>query len=299
MIFCTNFLKGALAAEAAPLEIYALNAGFRNENDSQFRDFIQLRRASAENLSLAEVRLIYFNSSGNQAGEISFPGNALLVGEFLTLGFAKSSSYADYVGTDFVYNFGTAGLSSTGGALRLIVGDQIIDELCWGKNECKNQYAKFATGADANYSLVRQADGFALEKYYPDIDLQAIEYLPVESNVGTDCANLRITEVLSYYESDTAEQFVEIYNADDDNVALGNCALLYKKKQYVLDGELAAHGYFVYRNQDLVLVKNPSVYAELSIVDSTGEIVSSIKYLHGQRKLTSYALFDIDSKDEN
>ena len=299
MIFCTNFLKGALAAEAAPLEIYALNAGFRNEDDSQFRDFIQLRRASAENLSLAEVRLIYFNSSGNQAGEISFPENALLAGEFLTLGFAKSSSYADCVGTDFVYNFGTAGLSSTGGALRLMAGGQIIDELCWGKNECENRYAKFATGADANYSLVRQADGFALEKYYPDIDLQAIEYLPVESNAGTDCANLRITEVLSYYESDTAEQFVEIYNAGDDNVVLENCALLYKKKQYVLDGELTAHGYFVYRNQDLVLVKNPSVYAELSIVDSTGEIVSSIKYLHGQRKLTSYALFDIDSKDEN
>ena len=221
------------------------------------------------------------------------------MGEFLTLGFAKSSSYADYVGTDYVYNFGSAGLASTGGTLRLLRSDQVIDEVCWGKNECARQNVKFATNAELNYSLVRQADEFIQDKYYPDIDLRAIEYLPVESNAGTSCANLRITEVLSYYENDPSEQFIEIYNDGDESIALSDCALLYKKKQYAFEGELAAQDYLVYRNQDLIIVKNPSVYAELGIVDATGEIVSGIKYLHGQRKLTSYALFDMDSKDEN
>ena len=287
------------ATDALPIEIYALNAGFKNENDSQYRDFIQLRRVIGDNMSLAELRLVYLNSAGNQAGEISFPENALLTGEFLTLGFAKSSSYVDYAGTDYVYNFGSAGLASTGGTLRLFIGEQLIDEVCWGKNECARQNVKFATSAESNYSLVRQVDEFIQDKYYPDIDSQAIEYLPVESGASSDCVNLRITEVLSYYENDASEQFVEIYNDRDESVALGECALLYKKKQYALEGELAARSYLAYRNQDLTLVKNPSVYAELGIVDAAGEIVSSIKYLHGQRKLTSYALFDMDSKDEN
>ncbi len=208
------------------------------------------------------------------------------------------------MGSGLTYYFSSSGLASTAGAIQLYEKDALIDELCWGKDFCAQKYPKFSTSDTDNYSL-RRCDGecesaFEQQKYYPEIDLAAIELAPIKENtVSSPCENLRITEVLSYYRQAVSEQFVELYNSGAESVDLSGCRIGYKNKQYPLDGVLLSGSYKAIRSADLTLVKNPSVYAELSILDASGEIVSSMKYLHGQRKLTSYALFDIGTEQEN
>ncbi len=165
-----------------------------------------------------------------------------------------------------------------------------IDELCWGKISCANQIAKFSTKPDDNYSALRIENSFESAKYYPAIRADAIEIPPAPPS---DCEQLRFSELLSYYSDSSDEQFVELYNPTDTAINLGSCSLIYKKKIYPLSGMIAAHAFYAHRG--IVLTKNPSSSAEISIGDTAGNIYTSLKHPHGQRKNTSYALFDDDN----
>ena len=55
-----------------------MNAGFKDDDSNQHYDFIELERTYDSELELEPFRLVYTNSSGNHAGEITFAENLVL-----------------------------------------------------------------------------------------------------------------------------------------------------------------------------------------------------------------------------
>ena len=280
-----------------PLRFYALNAGYKDDNSSQNYDFVALEKQIPDALELASFRIIYTNSSGNEAGGISFADNLVLTADQLVLGASISPQYSDHAGTYYVYDFGSAGLASTAGMLQLYQGTEIIDEVCWGKLTCANNLGKFATKMDDNYSFVRGEEGFTAEKYYPEIaDVIVDAAPPIE--IPT-CKGVIFSEILSYYAESPEEQFIELYNPTPTDIMLDACSLRYKNKDYPLTGNLRSGMYFVYKNTDLILTKNPTTSGELTLVDGSGETVATLSYPHGQKKGISYALISIGTTKES
>ena len=181
-------------------------------------------------------------------------------------------------------------------------GEEVIDEVCWGKLTCENQFTKFATGAEENKTAIRLPDmTFIYEKYYPEIDGGALfvpepepesepePELPPEPAEVKSCAGLKITEIYSYYETSADEQFIEIYNSLDQDLELNGCMLRYKSKDYPLDGVLAPGQYMIVQN--ISLTKDPSSELTLEIIDDSGPIETA-SYAHGQKAGTSLALLE-------
>lgn len=224
---------------------------------------------------------------------MEFPESTILHADAVVFGFSKSPQFAE-APPSFLYDFGSTGLASTAGRLKIVQGDELVDEVCWGKLTCESQMTKFATSAEENKTAIRLPDmSFIYEQYYPEIDVEAFlipepepepEPVPVQS-----CAGLKITEIYSYYETNADEQFVELYNSLDEDIVLDACALRYKSKDYPLQGILASKQYAVVQN--LSLTKDPSSELTLEIVDATGP-VESASYAHGQKSGTSFALVD-------
>lgn len=180
--------------------------------------------------------------------------------------------------------------------------EEVIDEVCWGKLTCENQFTKFATGAEENKTAIRLPDmTFIYEKYYPEIDEGALfvpepepesepePELPPEPAEVKSCAGLKITEIYSYYETSADEQFVEIYNSLDQDLELNGCTLRYKTKNYPLEGTLSSGQYMIIQN--IPLTKDPSSELTLEIIDDSGPI-ETVSYAHGQKAGTSLALLE-------
>ncbi len=277
-------------AESAPFWISAVNAGYKNDSSSQNYDFIELSHDGDGEFSLDGYSLLYFNSAGNESGKVSFAQGQTLVSKSLTLGFAKSPQYLDYQGTSYVYNFSSSGLASTAGKLQLFHGEELIDEVCWGKLSCKNQWHSFSTKEPDNYSLVRRDDAFVEEKYYPNIEEVIIE--PVAHEELPESCGVMITEIFAYYAESPSEQFVELYNPTEIDQDISLCEYSYKNKIYPISGVISPGAYYVYKNPELTYTKNPTVFNSYSL--------SGIDTLlpHGQKKGTSYALFNIGTESE-
>ena len=252
---------------------------------------------------MSAIRVIYTNSAGNTAGEISFAENLYLATDHLVLGASVSPQYSDADGPYYIYNFGSAGLASTAGMLELYYGEEKIDELCWGKLECGNNYAKFATKYEDNYSLKRCAEDcpddaeYIFDKYYPELDIESIAEYPADEEPETppsspSCAGIKITEIYSYYSTDVSEQFVELYNPTPESISLDYCHIAYKNTDYPLSGELASGTYYAFQDSSLSLTKNPTSTNTVAVIDSSGNVIDSVDYPNGQKKGTSYALFD-------
>ena len=271
-------------ASTEALRFFAVNAGYKDDNSAQNYDFIALEKLSDEALALADFELVYTNSSGKEAGNIAFVNEQELQARVLVLGFAKSPQYAEN-DAGYLYNFGSAGLASTAGKLSLFQNKELVDEVCWGKIACAHQLSKFATDAESNFSAVLRDGEFVQEKYYPDIDEAAILRKEKEKNY---CQNLQITEIYSYYEESSAEQFVELYNSGDDCL-LDGLNIGYKNKSYPLTGMLSAGAYLSYQDASLALTKDPTSSNTVSIIDDVGEIIDEVSYPHGQKAGRSYA----------
>ncbi len=296
LTFTNAPLVSAAAEDLPALSFSAVNAGYKDDLSSQNYDFIELTK-TGDDLSLAGYKIAYFNSSDNPAGEISFDKNATLVADKLELGFHKSPQFTE-MPEEYQYKFGSSGLASTGGRLQLLHGDEIVDELCWGKTVCKKSLEKFATKQEDNRTAVLCVGGceesFTYESYYPDPNPEAIvfaeaEEQPVEPEPIASCEGLVFTEIFSYYVEDNSEQFVEFYNTSDHAIDLDGCYLRYKNKLYPMSGEVQPASFYV--SQDLTLTKNPNSPLTIELIDDNG-IVASADYPHGQKKGVSYALFD-------
>ena len=287
------------------MRFYAVNAGYKDEKSAQNYDFIEFERLSYSDLSLAPYRITYTNSAGNLAGEIAFADNLVLTTDHLVLKADVSSPSIAEENSPYLYNFGSSGLASTAGKLELYQGEHKIDEICWGKIECTEKYAKFATKEEENYSLVRCVGlctddrTYNLAKYYPDININSIiEVSPQQDDdVGLeeDCEGVIITELYSNYDNNISEQFIELYNPNVEPISLHGCFLEYKNNNYPLDGELKAGEYYIFQNQNLKLTKDPSDSNTVTIINRNRDIKAQLEYPHGQKKGTSYALFDIAS----
>ena len=259
-----------------------------------------MRHRADTPLELSDFSIVYFNSSGNESGRIRFSENQILVRTDLVLGFAKSPQFSDFSDTAYTYNFGSSGLASTSGKVQLLQGDTLIDEICWGKLECEHPNPKFNTKQEDNASLVlcesEQCDSTYLQQaYYPEI-IESIEIVNQPEN--NSCDGLIISEILSYYSEDPTEQYIELYNYSHESINLSSCQLIYKNKEYPLDGELASFEYYVYQNSDLTLTKDPTSYNTYSIKYASGDIFYEVILPHGQKKGTSYAIFHPNSPDE-
>lgn len=290
-----------------PLRFYAVNAGYKDDGSAQNYDFIELERIVEDYLELSSFRIIYTNSAGNVSGEISFAENLRMLGNRLVLGASVSPQYSSADGSYYLYDFGSSGIASTAGMLELYHGEDKIDEICWGKLECDNSYAKFATKFEDNYSLKRCSkeclDGvdFTMEKYYPDINFESIAELPSDEesevvSVSPSCNGVKITEVYSYYQTNASEQFIELYNPTDVSILLDSCRVVYKNSVYPLFGELVPGDYYAYQDVALSLTKNPVSTNTISVIDLDGTVVDSIDYPNGQKRGTSYALFDANTE---
>ncbi len=243
--------------------------------------------------------MVYFNSAGNESGRITFDERQILTDSRLVLGFNKSPQYADYSESPYTYGFSSAGLASTAGKIQLFQGAELIDEICWGKLECANPNPKFATKPEENTSLVRcsdQCEGtFIADDYYPNI-IESIKTLELPEDVS--CNGLIISEIHSYYANSADEQFIELYNHSETEIDLLNCLLVYKNKEYTFEGTLPPGGYYVYRNPNLTLTKDPTTYNYYALKYASGDIFYEVILPHGQKKGTSYAIFYPNNANE-
>lgn len=267
----------------------AVNAGYKTDESSQNYDFFELYRPSdGKPHSLADYRIAYTNSSGNSAGEFTFGAYDYLVSDYLVLGFKSSPQY-QAADAKYLYNFSSSGLASTAGKLELFYQDELIDELCWGKITCAKQFPKFATSESDNQSIILLPD---VELHFAEIDPEAIIEIPPDLPPLPSCPGLVITEIYSYYQEDSSEQFVELYNSTAEDVVLDNCRLNYKKKSFPLSGTLGPGQYYAFQDDDLLLTKNPTKDIMLSIIDANDETITTATYGKKQKRGTSFALFD-------
>ena len=107
-----------------------------------------------------------------------------------------------------------------------------------------------------------------------------------------DCDGIIISEIFSYYIESQSEQFIELYNPTDEEIKIDYCSIRFKGKNYSLSGEIAPKTYLDYRNEKLVLTKNPTSSLEIEIMNINGDTIDVAEYEHGQRKGVSLALFD-------
>ena len=274
---------------APPIFFRAINAGYKDDQSAQNYDFFELEKSVADDLDLSGFRIQYFNSSDKLAGELEFAEPSILRADTVIFGFNKSPQFADFP-SRYLYNFSSSGLASTAGRLKIVQGETVVDEICWGKPTCDNQLAKFATKQEENRSAVLQADRtFAEEEYYPAINPDAIFIPEPEPEPIVSCAGLQITEIYSSYEENSSEQFIELYNSLDSELSLDACTFRYKNKDYPLQGALAANSYTIL--QDILLTKDPSTSLTYELRDASGPIFS-LDQPHGQKKGTSYILLD-------
>jgi hypothetical protein len=277
---------------AAPLFFRAVNAGYKDDNSAQNYDFFELAKVVSDDLDLSSFKIQYYNSSDNLAGELEFAEPTILRGDSVVFGFNKSPQYQDATAR-YLYNFGSSGLASTAGRLRIIRGEKVVDEICWGKPTCEQQLPKFATKQSDNRTAVichtNCSELFTLKEYYPEIKPDAIFIPEPEPVIAPSCSGLKITEIYSYYEESSAEQFIELYNSNDYDQELSVCTLRYKNKNYPLTGTLTANSYTII--QDILLTKEPSSSLAVELLDGNG-VVDSLTYSDGQKRGASFAIID-------
>ena len=300
------------------LFIKSINPGYKIDDVAETGEAIELANDAEVSLPLSGVFLRYYNSSGTAYTLYEFPEKSMAVGKTILLRFYKSPEVQAAETSVFDATY-TKTLALTG-SLELVYKnpaseEQILDAVCWiGKSGCLAKFnsAKPTTlvrsdeppGSDSG--LVRPAFEHRAD-YTPTFSGGL--YLPPEpEDAGADtevvkpqCLDLEFSEILSYFDESEKEQFVELYNPTDETIPLGGCQLKYKNKLYDLvasnaasenlaNNEVAGNGFYVYRPSGFKFTKNPNTENEVALVDVTSEVVATMKYPHGQKKSTAYAL---------
>lgn len=297
----------ALGVEVIPetvllpeLYIKAVNPGYTVDGKSNVGEMIEISRSTVADtpILLTGITISYTNSSGNESVLVEFPEHSYLTGENLLLRLASSPG-SELAAVNYAKT-----LAFKGG-IKLMRGEEILDEVCWTSKE--GCYKEFKSANPT--ALVRNAETGEFEhlaEYEPEY--RAENYLVENSEDKTDeegygqvasqCRGLQFSEILSYYETSRAEQFIEFYNSGAEQILLDGCVVRYKNKTYVLKGIVKAEGYFVYYPDGFSLTKNPTNGNLLELVDTDGAVVDSLRYPNGQRKGTAYALIGYDGTGE-
>ncbi len=298
MVFTVFITCGYVMAEEEiltlpSLYIKSVNPGYTVDTVSNVGEMIEIGRndPSHESILLAGITVGYTNSSGNYSILFEFPENSWMNGETLLLRLA-SSPESELASVNYKKTIAFKG------GIQINKGEDIIDAVCWtSKDGC---YGEFKSNNPT--TLVRNLDTNRFEHmvdYYPVFDAHSYEVVETKEetlSVDSKCKGLMFSELLSYYDAQKSEQFVEIYNYSSEQIHLNNCKIGYKNKSYNLDGIIKPEGYYVYYPLDFVLTKNPTNFNTLELFDVNGEIVDRIDYPNGQRKGTSYALIGYDGE---
>lgn len=112
-----------------------------------------------------------------------------------------------------------------------------------------------------------------------------------KENVTPVCAGLEFSEILSFYESEKSEQFIEFFNPTSEKINLQGCNIRYKNKLYALSGAVSSEEYFVYFPSAFALAKNPTTSNKIELIDVDGSVVDALTYYNGQKKAVAFAQF--------
>ncbi|MBR3323272.1 lamin tail domain-containing protein [Candidatus Saccharibacteria bacterium] len=287
----------------ATLAIKAVNPGYSIEGIQNVGEFIELVKLADDSspLPLDGYTLRYTTKSGNTSDLYVFPEGSRMVGTNLLLRLASSPEASQ---ADLTY---TKTLALDAGPLELVYNSEVKDSVCWtGSDLC---YSKFLNKSGSRTMLVQDlgTKTFAhvpVENYQPTYDPQQPSYLPPV--VSTDdeeapepkCRDLEFSEILTYYDEDKSEQFIELYNNSEDTINMSGCTVKYKSKFFSLDSIIESGGYYIYR-PDIALTKNPTTSNNYELIDITGDVIDTLILPHGQKKSTSYAQFGYYNDAEN
>ena len=295
IIFGSVFLGlTAMAEPKSDIYINAVNPGYSIDGIANVGEFIEIKKSSDEPFSLSGLSLYYTNGSGNRSVLFEFPDNSTMIGQTLLLRLASSPNSGN---ADLTY---TKTLAFEAGPLELVTNDNVtLSSICWtGKNDCSS---KFSSSKPTVLVWSDETKTYQhLEEYEPEFDAENPGYqAPIvdeieEESIFPKCRNLLFSEILSYYELDKDEQFIEFYNGSDEDINIEGCQIEYKKKNYPLSGIAKARDYFVRYLNDFTLTKNPTSSNDINLIDADGSIADTLTFYNGQKKGTSYALFGYD-----
>jgi hypothetical protein len=287
-----SVLADGMTAEALPdLYIKAVNPGYNVDGANNVGEMIEIARKESDTpISLAGTTVGYTNSSGNYSELFRFPEYSWMTGETILLRLASSPG-AELAAANY-----TKTLAMKGG-IDLKVGDEIVDRVCWtGKDGC---WPEFKSANPT--TLVRNTETNEFEHlidYEPKFEQNNYfveEEKEDEKEKGSQCRGVEFSEILSYWETTRAEQFIEFHNNTTEQVLLDGCKIRYKNKMYDLKGIILADGYLAYA-PEFSLTKNPTNSNLLELVDVDGAVVDELRYPNGQRKGTTYAWMGYDGK---
>lgn len=290
LIASFGLCKLAGAEETPEVLIWAVNPGYTVDGKANTGEMIELKRLTEHSISLAGLKIYYTNSSGNRSLLYEFPEKAEMTGEALLLRLA-SAPEAEQADANY-----TKTLAMAVGPLELVRDEEVLDQVCWtGKTGC---LAKFVSANPT--SLVRDAETkeFAHRvDYVPQFDAEHPGMtVPAESEevVVPRCKTLQFSEVLTWFETERAEQFVEVFNAGDEQVLMDGCSLRYKGKLFPFEGVVKSREYAARFAGDFALTKNPTATNKLEIIDTDGSVVDTLLIYNGQKRGVSLAQFGHD-----
>lgn len=302
-----------IAAEEEPLSppttpthpvISAVNPGHTANSIQNIDDFIELYNPTGTPIPIAGYQI---KSKSNII--YTFPEGAIMNAEYLLLRYSTAAPPP----TDADATYSKTSLGVSDGKVELLSPtNEILDTVCWGDTPC---YPKFTTKVTAYPTLARCIIDGLLEKcsnsqdfeqnpnYIPNYDPEnpgLIILPPAESSEPPDllpqCLGLTFTEIYTYFETDYAEQFIELHNPTDEIIPLTGCHISYKSNLYPLTGDLMPDTYLSFQDPTLKLTKNPTTSNEIYLIDITGETIAALTYPHGQKKSTAYAFLGLDAQ---
>jgi len=277
--------------------IASYNPGF---SDPYQGEFFEVRKLSKTSILLAGLSVIYETSTGSEYVVYEFLDGDEMIGESLLMRLANSNEVKEaeeksVAAADATY---TRNMAQGAGRLKLVYEEEVIDSLCWGSDEVEC-YAKFNSKKPT--TLVREISEEEIGEfehksdYEPQFDAEkpGLKHNePEEEVVEPQCREVEFSEIFTYYESVSTEQFVELYNRGEEVANLEGCFVSYKYNNYTLTGTVAAHGFVVVepvRDWNVTLTKNPTSSNKLQLVDTDGEVVDTLTYYNGQKKGVSLA----------
>lgn len=300
------------------LIIFAVSAGGNNNSG----ELIELKKTVSDPLLLTGMVINYQNKSGTIKSVFEFSEGTIMNGDSLLFRFKNSSSGSDE-SADLTYS--SPNLAQDGGKVSLELFGEEIDSVCWGAFPDCNGPKKFVSNPQT--TLVRDLETMEFshqENYEPEReDGREALILPGENdeggtgdNNGGDsgddggedgeeiitpvCQGLRFSEILTYFDQDRSEQFIELFNPLARNINIEGCAIRYKNKMYKLQGVVLKNSYFVVYPKDLgfVLTKNPTNSNLIELVDRDGGVVDSLIFYKGQKKSVALAQFGFSDDEE-
>ena len=269
-----------------PIFIKAINPGYSVDGQTNVGEFVELSRPLSDiPFLLTNILLRYTNSSGNAVTLFAFPEGSLMAGENLLLRFAGSPdselANATYAKT----------LAMSAGPLELIMNGEVIDSVCWhSKADC------LAPFNSSNPTILVRDDNMIFTHqtaYLPTYHTDALQTITQDSPPTTStspaphCQGLQFSEIFTFYQTDSSEQFIEFFNSTASPIDLAGCTIKYKNNTHSLSGTVAAQSYFVY-SPDFSLTKNPTTTNTIELFDADGSPIDALIY-GGQKKLRSFA----------